>query len=85
MSRFERLTRPLGNGHEITILTPGRLRRGGSQSTVPAVGRTLRRGGSGDHHPLQREVGPRGRSHVLPAVDPIAVHTHTAEVSMRDR
>ena len=76
MSAYERLTRTLPDGHEITILTPGR-RRGGRDGR--------QRPGGGDHLPLRREVGPRGRSHVHPAVDPTAVHTHTTEVSMHER
>jgi hypothetical protein len=74
MSTFIRVDRTLPSGRPITILTPGR------------------RDGDGDHPALRRGVGaqrrgggPWGRSHVHPAVDPIAAQTHAPEVSMHDR
>ena len=68
MSRFERVVRTLPDGHEITILTPGRRGSGDGPH---------RRGGGAER--------PWGRSHVQPAIDAIAVQTHTTEVSMRER
>jgi hypothetical protein len=77
MSDFIRVDRTLPSGRPITILTPGRRRRG-------FAGDGPRRRGDGDP-PRPPGVGPKGRSHVHPAVDPIAVQTHAPEVSMHDR
>jgi hypothetical protein len=70
MSAFDRVTRSLPDGHEITILTPGR-RRWGSD------GPKRRRGWAG--------ADPGGGSHAHAAIEEIAVQTHSPEVSMHDR
>jgi hypothetical protein len=66
---FERSTRSLPDGREITVLTPGRRRGGGDG---------LERRGVGG-------AGPRGGPHGHPAIDAIAVQRHATEVSMPDR
>lgn len=79
MSDFTRVGRALPSGRPITILTPGRRRR-----PFAGDGPQRRRGFAGDP-PRRLGVGPRGRSHVHPAIDTVAVQTHTPEVSMHDR
>lgn len=66
---FERATRSLPDGRAITILTPGRRRGGGDGPERRGVG----------------GAGPWGGPHVDPAIDAIAVQTHTTEVSMHER
>ena len=82
MSAFTRVDRTLPSGRPITILTPGRRRGGGDEHPALLRGVGARRGGD---PPGRRGVGPRGRSHVHPAIDEIAVQARSPEVSMHDR